>query len=226
MRLGVLFSGGKDSTLALHKAAEKAEVVCLITLVSENKESYMFHTPNIEVTALQAEALGLPLIQQQTAGKPEEELKDLEAAIAHAISDFQIIGVVTGAVESVYQAARIQQICNHLNVWCINPLWKRNQKALLEEVVASGYKTIISGFFAYPLDKTWLGQQIDSKMIARLVALSEEYGLSPSGEGGEIETTVLGAPLFKETIAVVDAAVEDKGNSGVFRIKKARLTEK
>jgi len=226
MKLGVLFSGGKDSTLALHKAAEKAEVVCLITLVSENKESFMFHTPNIDVTALQAEALCLPLVRKATAGKPEEELKDLDAAIAQAVKDFEIVGVVTGAVESVYQAARIQQICNRLGVWCVNPLWKRNQKALLEETVAEGYSTIISGVFAYPLDKEWLGKQIDEDMIKKLVALSEEYGLSPSGEGGEIETTVLDAPLFKKKIKVLDSEVEAQGNSGVFRIKQARLTEK
>jgi diphthine-ammonia ligase len=226
MRLGVLFSGGKDSTLALQKAAEKEEVVCLITLVSENKESYMFHTPNIDVTAFQAEALGLPLIKKMTEGKPEEELKDLEKAVAQAIEDFKIEGVVTGAVESVYQAARIQQICNRLGVWCVNPLWKRNQKALLEEIVAEGYNVIISGVFAYPLDKKWLGKQIDESIIGKLVALSEEYGLSPSGEGGEIETTVLDAPLFKKKIEVLDAEVEAKGNSGVFRIKRARLTEK
>jgi diphthine-ammonia ligase len=226
MRLGVLFSGGKDSTLALHKAAEKEEVVCLITLVSENKESFMFHTPNIDVTALQAEALGLPLIKRMTAGKPEEELKDLEEAIAQAIKDFNIEGVVTGAVESVYQAARIQQICNRLGVWCVNPLWKRNQKALLEEILAEGFKAVISGVFAYPLDKKWLGKQIDEVMIDQLVALSEEYGLSPSGEGGEIETTVLDAPLFKKKIKVLDSELEAKGNSGVFRIKQARLTEK
>ena len=59
MRLGVLFSGGKDSTFALHIATEKEEVVCLVTLLSKNVESYMFHTPNIDVTALQAEALQL-----------------------------------------------------------------------------------------------------------------------------------------------------------------------
>ena len=226
MRLGVLFSGGKDSTLALHKAAEKAEVACLITLVSENKESYMFHTPNIDITALQAEALNLPLIRQETEGKPEAELADLDAAIAQAIKRFKITGVVTGAVESVYQAARIQKICNRLNVWCVNPLWKRNQKALLEETVAEGYKTVISGVFAYPLDKEWLGKQIDSDLIGKLVTLGEEYGLSPSGEGGEIETTVLAAPLFKKKIEVLDATVEAKGNSGVFRIKQARLAEK
>jgi len=226
MRLGVLFSGGKDSTLALHKAAEKEEVVCLITIVSENKESYMFHTPNIDITGLQAEALGLPLMRKVTEGEPEEELKDLEEAIAQAIADFKIAGVVTGAVESVYQAARIQQICNRLGVWCVNPLWKRKQKVLLEEVVAEGFKTVISGVFAYPLDKRWLGKQIDEDLIEQLMALSEEYGLSPSGEGGEIETTVLDAPLFKKEIEVLDSEVEAQGNSGVFRIKQARLTEK
>ena len=226
MRLGVLFSGGKDSTLALHKAAEKEEVVCLITLVSQNKESYMFHTPNIDITVLQAEAMGLPLIKKVTEGKPEEELKDLEEAIAQAVKDFKIDGVVSGAVESVYQSKRIQRICNRLNVLCLNPLWKKDQKALLEELVAKGFKVIISGVFAYPLDESWLGKEIDKELIERLVLLGKEFGLSPAGEGGEIETTVLDAPLFKKKIEVLDYALEARGNSGVFIIKRARLAPK
>jgi diphthine-ammonia ligase len=226
MKLGVLFSGGKDSTLALHKAAEKAEVVCLITMVSENKESYMFHTLNIDVTALQAEALGLPLIKKVTKGKPEEELKDLEEAIAQAIKDFKIEGLVTGSVESVYQSERIQRVCNRLNVSCISPLWKKNQRALLEELVSKGFKVIISGVFAYPLDESWLEKEIDNELIERLLLLGEEFGLSIVGEGGEIETTVLDAPLFKKKIEILDSAVEAKGNSGVFIIKRARLALK
>ena len=226
MRLGVLFSGGKDSTLALHKASEKEEVVCLITLVSQNKESFMFHTPNIDITSLQAEAMGLPLIQKVTEGKPEEELKDLEEAIAQAVKAYKIEGVVSGAVESVYQSERIQRVCSRLGVWCFNPLWKRNQKALLEEIVAKGFKVIISGIFAYPLDRSWLGKEIDKELIEKLVFLGKEFGLSPSGEGGEIETTVLDAPLFKKRIEVLDYETEAKGNSGVFRIKRARLTAK
>jgi len=226
MKLGVLFSGGKDSTLALHKAAEKDEVACLITLVSENKESFMFHTPNIDVTALQAEALGLPLIQKVTKGEPEAELKDLEKAIAQAVKDFQIAGVVSGAVESVYQSERIQCICNRLGVWCFNPLWKRNQKALLEEIVAKGFKVIISGVFAYPLDSTWLGKELNAELIGKLLHLEKVFGVSPAGEGGEIETTVLDAPLFKKKIEVLSYAVEAKGNSGVFRITQARLAAK
>jgi len=60
MRLGVLFSGGKDSAFACWKAMQKEEVVCLITIVSRNPESYMFHTPNIRFAALQARSAGLP----------------------------------------------------------------------------------------------------------------------------------------------------------------------
>jgi ABC transporter with metal-binding/Fe-S-binding domain ATP-binding protein len=226
MQLGVLFSGGKDSTLALLLAAEKEEVVCLITILSKNKESYMFHTPNIDITALQAEALGLPQITRATEGEKEKELSDLEDAIAEAARKFQIEGVVTGAVESVYQAERVQRICNRLGLWCFNPLWKHDQKALLEELLKKQFKVIISGVFAYPLDEKWLGKQIDTQLIERLVDLQQKYGLSPSGEGGEIETTVLDAPLFKKKIDVLDYSTEAKGNSGVFRIKQARLGSK
>lgn len=226
MRLGVLFSGGKDSTLALQLAAEKEEVTCLITVVSKNRESYMFHTPNIDLTALQAEALGLPLVSVQTEGLKEEELADLEHAIAEAKSKFGIEGVVTGAVESVYQATRVQRICSKLDLWLFNPLWKHDQKALLETLIAKEFRVIISGVFAYPLDEKWLGKQIDTQVIAMLVELQGKYGISPSGEGGEIETTVLDAPLFKQKIEVSESAVEWKGISGVYVIKQARLVPK
>ncbi|HMK94950.1 MAG TPA: diphthine--ammonia ligase [Candidatus Limnocylindrales bacterium] len=226
MRLGVLFSGGKDSTLALHYAKNKEEVVCLITLVSKNKESYMFHTPNIDVTHLQAEALDLPQIAKSTMGEKEKELLDLKEAIAAAARKFQIQGVVTGAVESVYQAERVQRICNKLDLWCFNPLWKRDQKALLEELLERRFKVVISGVFAYPLDEEWLGKQIDAALIGKLLDLQKNYGISPSGEGGEIETTVLDAPLFRKKIEVLDYVTEARGNSGVFKITKARLVEK
>jgi len=226
MRLGVLFSGGKDSTLAMHMAAQKEEVACLITLRSKNPESYMFHTPNIDVTWLQAEALGLPLVSVTTEGQKEAELVDLECAIDKAKAEFSLDGVVTGAVESVYQASRVQSICHSLDLWNFNPLWKHDQKKLLETLVAQNFNVIISGIFAYPLDERWLGKQLDNQMIMKLLELQNKYGISPSGEGGEIETTVLDAPLFRKRVEVLDSAVSVRGNSGVFFIKKARLVPK
>jgi ABC transporter with metal-binding/Fe-S-binding domain ATP-binding protein len=226
MKLGVLFSGGKDSTFALQLASQKETVACLITLASKNKESFMFHTPNIDVTSLQAEALGLPLVRVETAGQKEAELADLEAAISEAKARFGIEGVVTGAVESVYQASRVQRICTRLELWQFNPLWKTNQKALLETLVEQKFQVIISGVFAYPLDEAWLGRQLDTAMIARLTELQAKYGISPSGEGGEIETTVLDASMFRSKIEIMDSVVEWRGSSGVYIIKKARLVPK
>jgi uncharacterized protein (TIGR00290 family) len=105
-------------------------------------------------------------------------------------------------------------------------LWKHNQKTLLEELVEKHFKVIISGVFAYPLNEKWLGKEIDAQMIARLVELQRQVGLSISGEGGEIETTVLDAPLFRKRIEILDYEVDFRGYSGVFRIKQARLVAK
>jgi ABC transporter with metal-binding/Fe-S-binding domain ATP-binding protein len=186
----------------------------------------MFHTPNIGLTKLQAEAIGLPLVQVITEGRKEEELEDLKKAILQAQRNYGIEGVVTGAIESVYQSKRIQRICDDLGLKCINPLWKKDQKELLEEIVENGFKVIISGVFAYPMDEKWLGREIDAGVISELLALREKYKVSPSGEGGEIETTVLDAPFFRKRIEVLESETEFKGNSGVFKIKKAVLSGK
>jgi ABC transporter with metal-binding/Fe-S-binding domain ATP-binding protein len=226
MKLGVLFSGGKDSTYALLKASETEKVVCLITVISKNKESYMFHTPNIDLTELQAESMGLPLVRIISEGKKEEELQDLKKAIEEAKERFNIEGVVTGAIESVYQSGRIQRICNEMNLQCFNPLWKKDQEKLLKEILDSKFKVIISGIFAYPLDKRWLGKELNENTIKELIDLKEKYKISPAGEGGEIETTVLDAPFFKKRIEILDYEIKAEKNSGVFVIKKARLVEK
>ncbi|MGB8780109.1 MAG: diphthine--ammonia ligase, partial [Candidatus Bathyarchaeia archaeon] len=176
MRVGVLFSGGKDSCLALHKSQSFHDAVCLISLISESEESYMFHVPNIELTGKQAEAIGLPLVQRRTEGKKEKELEDLKRAIRTAKADFDLEGIVTGAVRSIYQSTRVQRICKQLGLWCFNPLWLKDEIELLNEVVKSKYEVIISGVFAFPLDREFLGKSLDDELIQKLARLKEEYG--------------------------------------------------
>lgn len=226
MNVGILFSGGKDSCLALSSVMKQNKVVCLISVISLNKESYMFHTPNIHVTELQAESMEIPLLQKTTQGMKEDELDDLREAIKEAKEKFKIEAIVTGAIESAYQSSRIQKICEDLGLCCINPLWKSDQKKLLEEIVEKKFKVIISGVFAHPLDEKWLGKEIDNKVVKELVAMREKHGISPSGEGGEIETTVLDAPFFKKRIEILESEKVFREDSGTFVIKKARLSDK
>jgi len=227
MKLGVLFSGGKDSVFACHKAIQKGhEISCLISLISENEESFMFHTPNIHLTDLQASALEIPLIQQTTKGEKETELEDLTIAIASAKKKYNIEGIVTGAIESVYQAARIQKICDELDLWCFNPLWQADQLEHLGEIVDAGFKVIISAVLAEPFTKKWLGKEIDHKTIKELEKLHHSHKINPAGEGGEFETFVLDGPLFKKKIEIKEAEATHHNFAGIYKIKQAEVVDK
>jgi diphthine-ammonia ligase len=226
MRLGVLFSGGKDSCLALHRAVEREEVVCLITVVPDNPESFFFHTPNLHITELQARTMGLPLVTRSTPGVEEEELVDLQAVIEEAVDAHGIEGIVTGAVASVYQATRVQRVCAALGLWCFNPLWQMDQLALLDQLLEGGYQVMVTGVFAPPLDESWLGRFIDRDTRDVLAALWKGHGINPAGEGGEIETTVLDAPLFGGRIEVRSSTLDYHRDSGVLHIDEAEVVER
>jgi len=219
MKVGILFSGGKDSTYAAWLAKKEGhDIECLITLFSKNKESYMFHTPAIEFVEKQAESMGIPLVIQETEGNKEDELEDLERAIKKAVKKNHIEGIVTGAVESVYQASRIQRVCNRLNIECFNPLWQKDQIELLSEIVRSKFEVVIAGVYAYPFDAKSVGRKIDLGFIEKIKELSEKYKINPAGEGGEFESFVLNSPMFKKKLKLEIKDVVGEGNSwtGVF----------
>ncbi|MCW4048525.1 MAG: hypothetical protein NWE89_02195 [Candidatus Bathyarchaeota archaeon] len=104
MRLVALFSGGKDSTyVARLMELEGYDVPYLVSMRSKNPDSYMFHTVNIDITRLQAEAGGVPYIKAKTKGVKEEDLDDLKEILAPSDID----GVITGCIASRYQADRV-----------------------------------------------------------------------------------------------------------------------
>jgi diphthine-ammonia ligase len=203
MKSAILFSGGKDSCYALYLAKQSGyEISCLISLFSSNKESYMFHTPNISQVEKQAEAMNIPLLIKKTAGIKEQELEDLTKAIKQAVDKYHIDTIVTGALYSEYQASRIQAICDKLNLKCFNPLWHKEEIEYLNELINNNFKVIITGVFAYPLDESWLGRIIDSKFIKDAEELAARYKIHAAGEGGEFETFVLNCPLFKHELKI------------------------
>ena len=218
MKLGALFTGGKDSTYAIYLAERMGHSIsCLISIKSQNQESYMFHTPSIDSVVKQAEVMELPLILKITPGKKEKELIELEEAIKEAKEKFQIEGIITGAIASVYQASRIEKICKKLNLKVVNPLWHKNQLGLLEELIKNNFKIVITAVAAYPLNEKWLGKVIDEKFIEDVKVLQEKYGINPAGEGGEFETLVVNCPLFSRELKIVGKKISGEGNS--FRME-------
>jgi len=214
MKTAVLFSGGKDSIYSAYLAKKEGhELTCLVSIFSENQESYMFHTPSINQVKKQAQVMNLPIIIQQTQGEKEKELEDLEKALEKTKQQYNIDAVVTGALHSDYQASRIQKICDRLNLKCLNPLWHKDEFQYLDELIKNNFKIIITGVFAHPLDKSWLGREINNKFVADVKPLYEKYKIHPAGEGGEFETFVLNCPLFKKPLNIVDKSISGEKNS-------------
>jgi asparagine synthase (glutamine-hydrolysing) len=220
MKLGVLFSGGKDSTYAAWLAKKQGnELVCLMSLFSQNPDSFMFHTPSITKVKKQAEVMGLPLLVQKTKGEKEKELADLEKILKEAIKKYKIQGVVSGALASQYQYDRIGKICEKLGIESFTPLWKKDELEYLNELLKAKFKIIIIGVAAYPLDEKWLGKEINRDFIAKVIDLNNRNKIHIAGEGGEFESFVLDCPLFKKPLKIKDKKISGKGNSWRMEIE-------
>ncbi len=190
-------------------------------MVSENDFSYMFHKPNINLSHMQAEALQIRQVIYQTKGEKEKELADIETAL----KENKITELVTGAVASVYQKDRIEKICEKLSIKATSPIWHIDPMEELSEL-STFYNVIITQIAAEGFDKSFLGARLDQQLISKLIKIKEKYGINMLFEGGEAESFVLDAPLFKKRIEVTKSHITWMGSVGRYMIDEARLVAK
>ncbi|MGZ7160997.1 MAG: diphthine--ammonia ligase [Methanobacterium sp.] len=226
MQVAVLFSGGKDSTMACYEALKDGhEVKFLVSLISDNPSSYMFHVANIHVAELLAEAMSINFIQKVTKGIKEEELEDLTEILGN-LKDNGVEAIYSGALHSVYQKSRIDNICDELGLKSCAPLWHRDPEEYIKEIINLGFEVIITSVSAEGLDKSWLGKKIDFDVLNEIKDLNKKYGIHMAFEGGEAETLVLDGPIFKKRIKIVESETIWDRDSGYFLIKDAILVDK
>jgi len=223
LRVAVLVTGGKDSALSLYRTLKQGyEVKYLVSMLPQRADSWMFHFPNIHLTDLFAEAVGIPLVKAKTTGVKETELEDLKKLL----TTVDIEGVVSGAISSQYQKKRIDKICQELNLRSIAPLWQEDPLRLLKEIIELDFGVIIVGVYAYGFNESWLGRRIDPTTVDSLIDLNREFGISLVGEGGEYETLVLDAPYFKRRIQLLRVEKVWEDESGYLLVREARLVDK
>jgi predicted ATP pyrophosphatase (TIGR00289 family) len=225
MRIAVLFSGGKDSVRTVYYCLEKGyDVKYLVTMISRREDSWMFHVPNIRLTELSSEAIGIPLISKETSGKKEEEIEDLKKVL----KVLDIDAVACGGIFSEYQKTRFEKICKELDLKLLAPFWHTNPEKFLKDTIDLGFDVRIVGVYAEGFDESWLGRKIDKKTVEDLKELNKEHGISLIGEGGEFESLVIDGPIFKKRIEIIDSEKvwDKKTQSGYLKIKKAVLVNK
>ncbi|MCC7574289.1 diphthine--ammonia ligase [Candidatus Woesearchaeota archaeon] len=211
VRLGALWSTGKDSCLAVQIMLEQNYVVsCFITINPADKDSYMYHGPNTHLASLHSDACGIPLIVQDSDKAKEDELVDLRLALIRAVNEHNIEGVVSGALFSNYQRKRIEVICDELGLKVFAPLWHMDQEKELEILCVKNIDFCLVKVAAEGLDKSWLGRSLVKQDFDNLRILKEKFGLNPAGEGGEFESLVLDAPFFSKRISLDEVRVDEE----------------
>jgi len=225
--IAALLSTGKDSVYALHLMQKQGyDVRCLIALNPENKDSFMYHSPTIELAKLQAKSLGKKLLLIHTKGEKEKEIAELEKGIMLAKKMFQIEGVCSGALFSNYQRERIENACEKHSIRHFAPLWHLNQEQYLRKLIQTGFKAIITKIASFGLNESWLGKPLTIKSVDELVKMNEKFGVNVAGEGGEYETLVIDAPLFSKKIDLEFDKKMQNEFTGEIIVKKCKLVSK
>jgi ABC transporter with metal-binding/Fe-S-binding domain ATP-binding protein len=228
MRVTALFSGGKDSNYALAWALRQDwDVPYLVTVFSDNPDSYMFQTAGMELSEYAAKAVGIPQVKAWTAGQEEREVLDLADVIARLVDDEDLEGVVSGALKSEYQKTRIDRICKDLGIKSISPIWHKDPEEHLRTLVwEEGFEIIIVSVSAEGLDEEYLGRKLDMSCVMDLMGVQKRHGINIDGEGGEFETMVLDAPHYKRRVVVDEVDKVWHRDSGRLVVRKAHLEDK
>lgn len=207
IKLGALYTGGKDSAYALYlMKLRNYDISCLISVKSSNPHSFMYHTPRIDAVKQHSKWMGIPLIMELSKGHKEEELNDLRTAICKAVDEYGIEGVITGALYSDYQRTRIEKLCDELGIRVFSPLWHVDQEIHMKRLLKHGFKFIITSVSSAGLGDEWVGKEISFEQLEELKRISSVYGINISGEGGEYESLVTECPLFSYK------AIDEKDN--------------
>jgi asparagine synthase (glutamine-hydrolysing) len=219
MRTAILYSSGKDSTMTLwHCKQQGHDVACLLSLLPENPDSYMFQKPVRALLERQAEALGLPILFRTTRGEKEVELEDLRALLQRAKEERDVECIASGALASDYQYARINRLCADLGLETFAPLWHKDQEQHMREVLAAGFDVRMTRIAADGLSKEWLGRRLAMDDVDALGALHKRLGINIAGEGGEFETIVLDGPMFKRPVRIAYDIIMESECRGELRI--------
>ena len=225
MKVAVLFSGGKDSTFSIYKAKKEGhDVACIVTIFPQSSESELLHYPNIQFTKLQSESMKIPQISVTVdSTNPNNESQTLEEILIKAKDEFEIEGIVHGGILSEFQRKQFEKISNSLGVTLISPLWKKDEKEYMKNLLESKFHFMPISVTSDGLDETWLGKEITKQDLETLSNLSKKYGFNLSFEGGEAETFVTDCPLFSYPIKITKSKKIWDGYRGRFEILEAKL---
>ena len=195
MTAAVLWTGGKDSALALHRSAGLG-VTELVTFVPPDAH---FLAHDLQLMAWQARALGLPH-RRVEVGFPYQ--KGYERALSELLAA-GIERVVTGDIAEVDGHPNFISYCaERVGMSVSLPLWGVDRREHMHEIVGLGFDVMLTLVNEPWLGAAWVGRRLDARALNELEESSRVTGLDPAGENGEYHSMVLGGPGWGAALEV------------------------
>jgi diphthine-ammonia ligase len=218
----VLWTGGKDCSLAFYEAEKLGfEIAGLITFAPPEPR---FIAHPIDFMKIQAEAMDIPHEIITISG---DIRKGYVQAFSHLKAERGISVVITGDITEVDGfPGWVGECCSEAGIDVIMPLWGLSRKEILDRIVFSGFRVIISCGRKSKLHKDWVGREIDENFSLELCKFAEQTGIDPCGEQGEFHTLVLDAPVFKRRIHLKNFSRLENDQFTYLKIKDMELVDK
>lgn len=194
----MLWTGGKDSSMALYEADQNGYCVsCLVTFAPPEPD-FLAHP--LAFIKMQAQALALPHHVFPISAPFE---KSYETSLCRLRDEMGINCVVTGDIAEVDGNPNwIRERSRPVGMSVHTPLWGRDRNALLRELLDRGFKARFSCVRTRRLNESWIGRELDCSAIAELRIIRERTGLDLCGEEGEYHTMVIDGPQFTRGIDI------------------------
>jgi len=194
------WSGGKDSTLALHelRQAKNIEIAALLTTVTEDDDRISMHGVRRSLLVDQADALGYPL---EEIAIPRNCANDVyEQRMQQALKKYRQKGIVRAAFGDLFlQDVRSyrEERMNRIGMQCIFPLWNRPTTELAKQFIGLGFRAIVVCVDTEVLAREFAGREYNEDFLRDLPSETD-----PCGEKGEFHTFVHDGPIFRRPVPV------------------------
>jgi uncharacterized protein (TIGR00290 family) len=194
------WSGGKDSTLALHeiRRSGRYEVVALLTTVTRQYQRICMHGVRESLLEAQAAALGIPCEKIYMSDSPTNQ--EYEEKLRAALDAHKARGIRRVAFGDIFLEDLKAYRDKNLAAWGLEgiyPIWKRDSRRLIGDFVSQGFKGVLVCIDQRVLPESWAGRAIDEAFLGDVPP-----GVDPCGENGEYHTFVYDGPIFQDKIDI------------------------
>lgn len=214
----LFWSGGKNSALLLHtlKQSQDFEILSLVTVFNRDTNRVDHHGIPDPLIVEQSKMLKLPVQRVYVSpGSTNDEFLSQVSSIVKIFARTNVTHVAFGETKSLTRRKLYEDLCAHVGLTALFPLWEKSGAELAKSFIGSHHKALVTAINKDVLNANYLAFEYNEEWISKL-----PEGIDQSGENDEFHTFVTFGPSFKMRVPFSKAIAVDEDNFLVSLLKE------